>query len=387
MRPASLVFALSAALAACSSPTPAGPVDAGVDVPATDRAADDTPAIVDVTPDVAVDVVAPGPSRDDILAASWRRLPSAPTIAGKQDDVYFINPRVGWSVNGQGQMFHTDDGGDTWARLINQRGTYFRAVTFLDENRGFVSNIGPGYYPGVTDTVPLYSTTNGGATLTPVTAINGEAPVGICNFNQLDAQHIIATGRVGGPSFFLRTDDGGATWESTDISEHIAMLVDAHFINPMEGWVTGASSTGATSRCVILHTADGGASWETAFRSTATGEMCWKLSFPSARVGYAAMLTFGMTPSSFIKTTDGGRTWTEMPFVPGPYAALGVGFITEDIGWIGGEASGRPAYRTTDGGATWEPAMGLGPYINRFRFVGDRTGYAIGTTVYKLEIP
>ena len=183
------------------------------------------------------------------------------------------------------------------------------------------------------------------------------------------------------------SDDGGATWTSTDLSAQLAMMVDAHFFNPMEGFVTGASSTAASARCVILHTTDGGATWQNAFTSRATGETCWKLSFPSERVGYAAVLTFGATPSSFIKTTDGGATWQELPFVTGSYAALGLGFLTEDIGWIGGEATGKPAYRTTDGGATWTADTSLGPYINRFRFVNDRLGFAIGTTIYKLEIP
>jgi photosystem II stability/assembly factor-like uncharacterized protein len=342
--------------------------------------------VVDVV-DVAQEAAMPPPTREEILGTSWRRLMNAPSIAGKQDDVYFINPRVGWSINGQGRLFHTDDGGDTWTRLINQPGTYFRAVTFLDENRGFIANIGPGYYPGVTDNVPLYMTTNGGVTITPVESITGDRPTGICNFNLIDSTHIVATGRVGGPSFFLHSEDAGETWASTNITDQISMLVDAHFANPMEGWVTGASVMSGATRCVILHTTNGGESWETAFRSTNPGKMCWKMSFPSAQVGYAAVLTLGTTTSSFIKTTDGGVTWRELPFVMGSYAALGVGFITDDIGWIGGETASKPVYRTTDGGETWTPDMSIGPYINRFRFVGNRTGYAIGSTIYKFEIP
>lgn len=381
-----LVFALLP-LTACSSPAPTTPADASLDLAPDVAAVDVSAPDVMQTADVAVDAAPSPPTTEQILAATWRRLPMAPTISGKQDDVYFINPAVGWSINGQGQVFHTIDGGESWMRLINQPGTYFRAVTFLDENNGFIANIGPGYYPGVTDAVPLYFTTDGAQTLMPVTNITGPMPVGICNFNRLDSQHIIATGRVGGPSFFMHSEDAGQHWTSTNISAQIAMLVDAHFATPMEGWVTGASSTGASSHCVILHTADGGGTWDTAFRSSAAGEMCWKMSFPSARVGYAAVLTFGNTPSSFIRTQDGGMTWSELPFVEGSYAALGVGFITEDIGWIGGEARGKPAYRTVDGGAHWTADTNLGPYINRFRFVGDRTGYAIGSTIYKLEIP
>lgn len=324
------------------------------------------------------------PTTAQIIAAEWAVLPSAPKINGKQDDLYFLDAMNGYSVNGTGQIFNTSDGGATWTELLKQAGTYFRAITFADAMNGFAGNIGTDYYPGVTDENPLYRTTDGGKTWS-VATVGGATPKGICGFYNLDGKNLVANGRVGGPSFFLKSSDGGATWSSTDISSKIAMLVDSYFSTPQEGFLTGGSATTASSHCVILHTTDGGATWNSAFTSKGSGEMCWKMSFPSPKVGYAAVLTFGNTPSTFIKTSDGGATWQELPFVSGSYAALGVGFVTEDIGWIGGEAS-KPVYKTTDGGMTWQPDKGLGPYINRFRFVGERTGYAIGSTIYKWSV-
>src|SRR4029078_8660984 len=84
------------------------------------------------------------PTPEQILAATWTKLDAAPTVAGKQDDLYFIDANEGWSVNGQGQIFHTQDGGGSWQKLLDQPGTYFRAVLFLDAQRGFVGNIGTG---------------------------------------------------------------------------------------------------------------------------------------------------------------------------------------------------------------------------------------------------
>src|SRR5262249_7983306 len=60
----------------------------------------------------------------------WQRLAQAPTVKGKQDDLFFIDPQVGWSVNGRGNIFHTRDGGATWKQLLHQEGTYFRCVLF-----------------------------------------------------------------------------------------------------------------------------------------------------------------------------------------------------------------------------------------------------------------
>ncbi len=326
-------------------------------------------------------------SVDAILGASWQKLAGAPTIAGKQDDIFFLDAQVGWSVNGLGRIYHTTDGGMTWEKQLDQPGTYFRAISFLDAQHGFASNIGPDYYPGVTDTNPLYRTSDGGSSWQPITSFTGPTPKGICNFNRIDATHIVASGRVGGPSFFASSKDGGASWTTTELTSQIPMLVDAYFSSAEDGFVTGGSSTQSDSVCTILHTADGGATWQTAFMSQASGEMCWKLSFPSSKVGYASVLPFSGGQSSFIKTTDGGATWQELPFLDDTYSGLGIGFIDESIGWIGGEAKSKPAYRTHDGGQSWEADMSLGPYINRFRFVDAHTAYAIGQSIYKLEIP
>src|SRR5262245_57253839 len=56
-------------------------------------------------------------------APRWQRLAQAPTVKGKQDDLFFVDPQRGWSVNGGGNIFHTSDGGATWTQLLHQDGT------------------------------------------------------------------------------------------------------------------------------------------------------------------------------------------------------------------------------------------------------------------------
>src|SRR5688572_21564513 len=79
-----------------------------------------------------------GPTTEQILSASWQALPAAPEIQGKQDDVYFVTPEYGLSVNGLGRIYRTMDGGGVFEEVLNQPGTYFRAVLMLDEEHGFV---------------------------------------------------------------------------------------------------------------------------------------------------------------------------------------------------------------------------------------------------------
>ncbi len=58
----------------------------------------------------------------------------------------------------------------------------------------------------------------------------------------------------------------------------------------------------------------------------------------------------------------------------------GIGFATDSLGWIGGW--GGPTYTTTDGGDTWSET-GPGMFVNRFRFLGDSLGYAVGSRAFR----
>jgi photosystem II stability/assembly factor-like uncharacterized protein len=315
--------------------------------------------------------------RSAVRSSQWAKLATAPTIKGKQDDLFFVTPSLGWSVNGEGHIFRTEDGGGTWTTLVDKPGTFFRSILMLSESRGFAGNIGPDYFPGVTDREPLYETSDRGNTWTPVKTVTGPAPTGICNMQRLDEKRLFAVGRVGGPSFFLSSTDAGATWKSKDLSADLKMLIDVRFRSEADGIIVGMN---ASERCAILRTKDGGATWKPSFVSQ-SGALCWKISFPSEKVGYVSIQ--GDTTGTFAKTTDGGDTWVEKPLVAGPFTGLGAGFITEKMGWI---ASREKAYRTLDGGETWEVDPSLGRAINRFRFVDKRTAYAIGTAVYKLTV-
>lgn len=96
-------------------------------------------------------------------SSQWTKLKTEP-FRGKQDDVFFVAPDVSWYVNGSGKIYKTIDGGASWDLKLNKPGTYFRAVGFIDEQRGFAGNIGTEYYSNVTDTTPLYETGDGGET-------------------------------------------------------------------------------------------------------------------------------------------------------------------------------------------------------------------------------
>lgn len=328
--------------------------------------------------------------RAAVTAAKWRVLANAPKVTGgaKQDDVFFLDVDHGFAVSGQaGAVYETKDGGESWTTVLEVAGSYPRSVIFTSPEHGFVGNLGVIEGAGTTDETVIYETKDGAKTWAPVTAIEGPKPGGICNFHAVDADHLVAVGRVSGPAFVLSSSDGGASWTSRDLSKKLSMLIDAHFSTPLEGVVVGGSLK-LPMRCTALRTTDGGETWEEVFASDTTNSLCWKVQFPSANVGYIAVQDAGTGDPTFAKTTDGGVTWTELP-LPGnvPYSGIGVGFVTDDIGWMAADTAKLPVYRTYDGGLTWEKDASLKGPINRLRFVDKYTGYAIGGSTWKLTLP
>lgn len=328
---------------------------------------------------------------------TWKKLTTAPYNGGKQDGISFINPDTGWCVNGSGKIFRTNDGGLTWTNQLTQAGTYFRCVAFIDKNTGFAGNIGTDYFPGVTDPVPFYKTTDGGTTWAPV-SYTGPAVKGLCaidyvatpfiNAGILDTNYTIyAMGRVGGPAYMLKSADNGNTWISKDLSSDIAMITDVKFISKDTGFVFGGTNADITaSSAKILYTTDGGNTFTSVYQSARNTEMIWKGCFAGRRTGYATVLSYDATNTQryVAKTTDGGLTWSELPLAGNSCEEFGIGFVSDTVGWLGTNGTG---FQTTDGGTTWTPHS-IGQYANKIQVLHTKYGfvaYAIGLNVFKTD--
>ena len=330
----------------------------------------------------------------------WKKL-NTERYPGKQDDITFINEKEGWYVNGYGSIYNTKNGGETWEKQLEKKGTFFRTIAFVDNLVGFAGTVGTDYFPNVTDSIPLYGTRDGGKTWKPVD-YKGPYVKGLCaidivkeqyiNHGKIDYKiHIYAVGRVGSPANMMVSHDGGATWTSNSMNNDCKMLFDIKMFDKNNGFVCAASDEDMEkSNALILKTSDGGKTWKKVYQSNRPFEGTWKASFPTKEVGYVTIQSYNPDPNvkqqRIAKTTDGGETWKEINLVEDAGAReFGIGFIDENHGFVGTMNTG---YETKDGGKTWTK-VNLGMACNKIRIYKDANGkvygYAIGVDVLKGE--
>jgi len=182
-----------------------------------------------------------------------------------------------------------------------------------------------------------------------------------------------------------------AIWEPVNVKEDVE-LTSVHFTSADEGWVSGG--TNAISGGVILHTADGGATWETQLGEPGSADRAYNyLQFLDAKTGFAVQ-SIGSGDHRLLRTTD-GKTWAPAGGVAQHRSDYQ--FVSPEIGFV---AAGSQILRTSDAGKKWSVAydcrvkaevQGLTREVacdfSRLFFLDASSGFAIGRQVGDAGLP
>jgi len=219
----------------------------------------------------------------------WQRT-SAPVASSRTDDIWFLDADRGWAVNSNGHILHTPDGGETWQRQFSASGAYLRCVGFANERVGWVGSL--------TEPTRLFHTSDGGASWALVDNLPPDAPPAICGLSIVSERVVYGSGTnfPDRPAGVVKTVDGGATWTAMDLGEHATLLVDIFFRDEQRGWVVGGKADVPNPdredvTPVVLFTEDGGQTWENRLAGAdgelPKGEWGWKIQFLDDEVGFA----------------------------------------------------------------------------------------------------
>ncbi|OFY14178.1 MAG: hypothetical protein A2X11_04515 [Bacteroidetes bacterium GWE2_42_24] len=254
------------------------------------------------------------------------------------------------AVGGNGSIAVTHDGGYSWSGKTKGINCAFKGISFTDDQHGVVAGFGNG-------AASLYFTADGGVSWTGGTTDSTNTfPWYFYDVAMSDQFN----GWAVGPGFVFRTINGGADWQYVDvqISGYTLCVFESSNI-----WIGGASGH-------IAHSSDGGATWQYSYIGNPECTVS-KLLFPDPLSGYA--ITDSETGQGFYKTTDGGLSWTAVPYPDLPFYIYSMDFVNADTGFLGVRNSGL--VMTTDGGLSWSEPFQIGGFDPTYiRFFNELEG-------------
>jgi len=148
---------------------------------------------------------------------------------------------------------------------------------------------------------------------------------------------------VGAGGRVLKTHEKYKNLWSIRDSGTTELLTCLSFVDDKNGWAGGYGG-------IVLHTTDGGTTWEVRKEASDGSQPIFDIQFVSHAVGYASG-NFEL----LIKTTDGGKTWSDLSLNLDRMFDAGLfnlHFTDENTGYVVGEFGGIA--RTRDGGVSWE---------------------------------
>jgi photosystem II stability/assembly factor-like uncharacterized protein len=293
-------------------------------------------------------------------------------------DIDFVDDKKGWLVgfasssseNG-GNIFRTTDGGDSWTRIAEAANETLWQVDFIDSLKGYAcgSKYAAAWGP------PVLRTNDGGESweMIRMEEHNDNGLYGMVVFDG----SVMAMGDKG--YLVQSLDPWGDIGDFSGVDLFTQRLIDTlyefediFFIDLSRGWVAGRKSIGPqTWAQTIMHSDDGGWIWKEQY--SFISESMWTntlrlnaIQFVSPTTGWACGHVVDVGPaltSGMLHTVDGGNTWEQQ--------ATGIGFgqlvdlfmFDAQHGWALTDAQNRPpestegyvqALKTTDSGATWE---------------------------------
>lgn len=199
---------------------------------------------------------------------------NAPEAGSRYDDIWFTSPSMGWAVNSDGLILHTEDAGITWTQqfrtpAVGTRAVYLRCISFGNDQKGWVGTLTQDYR--------MFHTDNGGINWKLVTNLPNNSPLAICGLYAVNESVVYASGSnypyTRYPAKVMKTTDGGQTWHSMEMGALASNLIDIYFFDENRGFVVGGYSDKVDSdesknvpdysdvTPVVLYTEDGGRRW------------------------------------------------------------------------------------------------------------------------------
>jgi hypothetical protein len=263
--------------------------------------------------------------------ATWqRRSAGLPTDAFVTDiDVAAADPSVVYLTTLANGAWRSSDAGATW-RLVYRAGTVDSvAVDPTNPDTVYLGGVGAATFKSV----------DGGATWIELIGLYGRSFGGDeIAIAPSDPAVVYATD----PPALLRSDDAGATWQSTDAAARSVEDIAVHPTDPLVVYL-------ATWFDGVMKSIDGGRSWSPAGTGLpALAALSVAIDPAQPSTVYAGMVQGGV----IYRSVDAGATW-QLFRVSGATGQVGQLEVEPSTGYVYAGPAAQGVFRSTDRGMTW----------------------------------
>jgi len=302
----------------------------------------------------------------------WKYVTPLHTVLTRESIAAFLTASLAWVATPQtngttAQVLRTTDGGQTWQQSTVQA-TFLRQITFIDSQHGWILS-GWGATGGAAEAVSVFRTSDGGKTWSNVAsalpASTDTPPPGQLPFGGRKAGiHFLneSTGWITGTvvandlAWLYVSHDGGSTWYQQSLSLPPGVpsaqlsLISPTFFSATDGILPVIfsdliSGKGIATDIYVTHDAT---TWKSTMPLPAALS---KIDFVDIQHGWA---TDGIV---LYNTSDGGQHWTKLSPGPNFKQITELSFVSSSTGWAIGGQSNNASFllKTVDGGKTWTP--------------------------------
>ncbi len=273
--------------------------------------------------------------------------------------VGFVSLYQGWAVGAGGTAVHTINGGSIWSAQNSGSTADLHDIAAMSADEAWVA--------GTAGT--MLHTTDGGSNWASQDCGTGNDLYGLAAVSSKDVRAVGAGGVV------TRTVDG-ATWTPLwSTATGVATLRGVSFADGLDGWAVGNAG-------VVLHTANGGATWQG--QDPGVGQQLNAVQ-ASTVAGVTYVWAVGNRPANtqpgvIRASTDGGLTWTGQTS-PVNQSLNAVDFVDNANGWAVGNAA-TIVHTPNDGSTAWANQnagnpLGLG-VLHGVSFANINAGVVVG---------
>ncbi len=347
---------------------------------------------------------------------------------GTADDfcsVFFIDANNGWATSTkpvhywdfaedfddwQGSIWHTSDGGQTWAQqTVPYNTSLLNRIEFIDSRTGWAAGLKLTGYSTLTNNPEhlgaIYGTTDGGRTWTEIFATSSGFTFTALDF--VDASNGWAAGFPHNSGYngtcTFHTADGGKTWQGQSAGSFFALVRDLHFLDRNRGYAVGTDYTGDGT--AVWRTLDGGATWTPVYMQNTnpiTIEGLWAVGMISDTIlivgdrDFQAKSTRAWDSCGTLATCGSHCSCLfSQSYINPHYIFHDVFFADTNNGWVAGTRTfapnlwGQVILATQDSGRTWITQYEHAPRADRLssahrldsiHFTDTRNGWAVGNT-------